>query len=186
MLVIDDLRVCRLIIHWLVDDRLEESLEAFLRWLRNLMKISRISSCHSLVVRHLCSCGDISWLRFDVVLTKVRLMPNSWLIWENLRLNSVVIVCCCRFLILVEIHHLGQKLVRNLVEGSHLVRSDSYLDSWKLSHDGLKLRIVYSSERLDNLKIIVDNFLLIYCLFHRCEMFLIRQIYMVEKWTLAG
>lgn len=87
------------------------------------------------------------------------------------------------FLVLVEGDHLVQELAGHLIEWGHLVRRDRNLDVLYVSYNGLEFGVVDSVQGLHYLEVVGDHFFFMNCLLDRRKVFLVREIYMIEKWA---
>ena len=109
-----------------------------------------------------------------------------WIVHHHLWFEWSVLVACSLLLVVVKIYYLRQELTCYLIEWCHLIRSDRNLHILEMSDYRLKLRIINSIQWFNHLQVICCCLLLHYRLFHRSEVFLIWQVYMVQKRTLTG
>ena len=96
----------------------------------------------------------------------------------DLRLIHVTVV-------IVETLHLGEDLVRHLVQRSHCVWCDAHLYVVQTPDDRLKLSVVYAVQRLDYLEVVLRLLVFLKRGFDWRKVFLVTHVYVIEKRTLA-
>lgn len=77
------------------------------------------------------------------------------------------------FLVIVEIHHLAQKLIRNFVNRSDLEGRNRYIAHFYSSDDRGELLVVYPIYRFNDFQIILRGLIFVDGLLRRCKMLLV-------------
>jgi|694.fasta_scaffold99855_3 hypothetical protein len=80
---------------------------------------------------------------------------------------------------------MGENLIRDLPYWSHRVRSNSHFYVIKFSYYWLKLLILYTIHRFNNLQVVLSLLVFLYRHFDWCEVFLVAYINVIEQWALT-
>ena len=87
--------------------------------------------------------------------------------------------------VFVERLHLLKHLIGYSVQWSHLIRCYRHFDVVQLPNNWLNFRVVNAIEWLNYLQVFFVLFIFFYGCFDWRKVFLVTNIYMVQKWTLS-